>query len=175
MNLTDLRLIGLFFLLMTGAPGRVHALSPPGVQAVGVEQEAGFLARFTFDGTTSDAARGFAAGSSRGMVRYVEGLEGQALRLRSNGESAFVALTRGNLSLGRRDDFSVRFWTRTVEEADKRVVLLSQKEFIDNSLASQKEAGWVFYVSGGTWAWNMGSGTRRITYEREKRSAHAIE
>ncbi len=167
MKLSDLRLIGLFFLLLTGARGTVHALSRPGVQAVGVEQESGTLARFTFDGTTSDAARGFAAGRSRGMVRYVEGLDGQALRLRSNSESAFVALTSGNLPLGRRDDFSVRFWTRTVEEADKRVVLLSQKEFVDNSLASQKEAGWVFYFSGGTWAWNMGSGDRRITYERE--------
>ena len=167
MKSTDLYLVGCFFLQLTGAPGGVHALSPLGVQAVGVEQVAGSLARFTFDGTTRDPARGFSAGSSRGLVQYVEGLDGQALRLRSNSAAAFVALTSRNLPLGRTDDFSVRFWTRTVQEADKRVVLLSQKEFSDNSLASQKEAGWVFYVSGGTWAWNMGSGARRITYERE--------
>ncbi|MHC4822345.1 MAG: LamG-like jellyroll fold domain-containing protein, partial [Planctomycetota bacterium] len=71
------------------------------------------------------------------------------------------------LPLRRTDDFSVQFWTRTVQASDERFVLLSQKEFADNSLASQREAGWVFYVSGGTWAWNMGSGDRRITYERE--------
>ena len=47
------------------------------------------------------------------------------------------------------------------------MVLLSQKEYEDNSLASQKKPGWVFYMSDGTWAWNMGSGRRRITYERE--------
>ncbi len=46
------------------------------------------------------------------------------------------------------------------------MVLLSQKEYEDNSLASQKAPGWVFFMSGGTWAWNMGSDRRRITYER---------
>ena len=47
------------------------------------------------------------------------------------------------------------------------MVLLSQKSYPDNSLASQKRAGWVFYASDGTWAWNIGSGERRITYERD--------
>ena len=46
-------------------------------------------------------------------------------------------------------------------------VFLAQKDLVDNSLASQKQAGWVFYTSGGTWAWNMGSGSRRLTYERD--------
>ena len=70
-------------------------------------------------------------------------------------------------SLGSDDDFSLRFWIRTEAAAERRFVLLSQKEFGDNSLASQKNPGWVFYVSNGTWAFNVGSGTRRLTYERE--------
>jgi len=46
-------------------------------------------------------------------------------------------------------------------------VILSQKEFSDKGLKSQHKAGWVLYFSNGTWAWNMGSGDRRLTYERE--------
>jgi endonuclease/exonuclease/phosphatase (EEP) superfamily protein YafD len=52
-------------------------------------------------------------------------------------------------------------------DSKERTVVLSHKEFVDNSLASHKQSGWVFYISGGTWAWNMGSGARRITYERD--------
>ena len=52
-------------------------------------------------------------------------------------------------------------------DSKERTVVLSHKEFVDNSLASHKQSGWVFYISGGTWAWNMGSGGRRITYERD--------
>ena len=47
------------------------------------------------------------------------------------------------------------------------MVLLSQKNYEDNSLAAQKAPSWVFYMSNGTWAWNMGSGKRRITHERD--------
>ena len=73
----------------------------------------------------------------------------------------------GELSLGSGDDFSVQYWIRTTAASDTRMVMLSQKTFADNSLASQKNAGWVFYVSNGTWAWNMGNGESRITYERD--------
>lgn len=69
--------------------------------------------------------------------------------------------------MNRGEDFSVQYWVRTTIDSERRIVLLSQKEFADNSLASQKGQGWVFCVSDGTWAWNMGSGDRRITYERD--------
>lgn len=64
-------------------------------------------------------------------------------------------------------DFSVQFWVRTTAGDDQRFVLVSQKTCFDNSLESQKNPGWVFIMSGGTLAWNMGSGSRRITYERD--------
>ena len=170
---------GCLLLLLTGTAGGLQASAPLGVrtvaapqpvtgtQAVAATQEAGPLARFTFDGSTNDATGTFSAGQSRGRLAYVEGLDGQALSLRSSGTAAFQALASGNVALGSTDDFSVQFWVRTVQASDRRMALLSHKDFSDNSLASHKQAGWVFYVSGGTWAWNMGSGTRRITYERE--------
>jgi endonuclease/exonuclease/phosphatase family metal-dependent hydrolase len=125
------------------------------------------LARFTFDGTVDDAAGTHEGLWIAGYSEYTNGLAGQALRLPA-GRALALRTSAGNaLSLRSSEDFSVRFWARTVQDSDTRFVLVSQKDFGDNSIAAQKEAGWVFYVSGGTWAWNMGSGDRRITYERE--------
>lgn len=92
---------------------------------------------------------------------------GQALSLRPESPSGIMTLDAAPLPFKVSDDFSVRFWLKTAADSGKRFVVLSKKEFPDNSLASQKEPGWVFYFSGGTWAWNMGSGSRRITYERD--------
>jgi len=80
---------------------------------------------------------------------------------------ALLSLDSKGLPLAPDHAFSVQFWMRTVADAAQRFVVLSKKAPPDNSLASQKLSGWVFSVSGGTWAWNMGSGTRRITYERD--------
>lgn len=52
-------------------------------------------------------------------------------------------------------------------QAGHSAVILSQKEFNSAGIASQKNAGWVYYFKDGTWAWNMGSGKRRITHARE--------
>ena len=114
---------------------------------------------FTFDGTTSSEISG--------PVSYVDGLDDQALSLSGRSASSHLTLEARNLQLTKTDDFSVQYWIRTTVDSDKRIVLLSTKPFTDNSLASQKEAGWVFYLSGGTWGWNIGSGTRRLTYERD--------
>ena len=120
------------------------------------------------DGQTSPVAHfdfdrvGAASASS-----FVRGLEGESLSLGSGDEPTFWTLPSDVGSLGTEDDFSLRFWIKTDAEADRRFVLLSQKEFADNSLASQKNAGWVFYMSNGSWAFSVGSGTRRLTYERD--------
>jgi len=97
----------------------------------------------------------------------VEGLDGQALSLGAQDRSAFLAFDPASLPLESTRDFSIQFWLRTEAETGRQFAILSQKDFIDNSLASQKKPGWVFYTWGGTWAWTMGSGSRRITYERD--------
>ena len=97
-----------------------------------------------------------------GAPTYVRGLVGQALRLHGR-----LEYPNDGLPLDGASDFSIEFWVRTTAAADKRMVLLSRKDFPDNSLHSQKRPGWVFHLSHGTWAWNMGSGDRRITHERD--------
>jgi exonuclease III len=102
-----------------------------------------------------------------GEASFSKGLEGEALTFGSVGSPGFLTLGAENLPLDGSQDFSVQFWMRTVVDSGRRFAVLSKKEFVDNSLASQKQPGWVFYVSGGTWAWNLGSGGRRVTYERD--------
>ena len=125
------------------------------------------VARFEFEGNIDNAAGTSVAGAVAGTVSFVAGLEGQALSLNTDDSSALLRLDRENLPFDRSEDFSVQCWIRTTMDAEEQTVVLSQKAFADNSLASQKRSGWVFYISGGTWAWNMGSGARRITYERD--------
>jgi exonuclease III len=102
-----------------------------------------------------------------GTVAFERGLAGLAVSLGNEDPLAFLTLISDGLPFEANQDFSVQFWIRTVADGGQQFVVLSQKEFVDNSLASQRQSGWVFYVSGGTWAWNMGSGARRITYERD--------
>ncbi|MBV7529227.1 endonuclease/exonuclease/phosphatase family protein [Chitinophaga sp. sic0106] len=94
---------------------------------------------------------------------YTKGLSGKALQISNNTLLSFPA---EKLPFRPDQDFTIQFWVKSTMDANKTAVLLSQKDFPDNSLASQKLAGWVFYQYGGTWAWNMGSGNRRITHER---------
>ena len=125
------------------------------------------VARFEFDGNTDNATGTSVNGTIGGTVSFVEGLDGQALSLTSGDPSALMTLGGENLPFDRSEDFSVQYWIRTTIDPERRIVVLSQKEFADNSLASQKQPGWVFYISDGTWVWSMGSGDRRITYERD--------
>ena len=124
-------------------------------------------ARFEFEGNIDNAGGASVSGVVDGTVVFIAGLEGQALSLTRGDSSALLTLDRENLLLDRGEDFSVQYWIRTTMDSKERTVILSHKEFTDNSLASHKQSGWVFYISGGTWAWNMGSGARRITYERD--------
>ena len=130
-------------------------------QALDSQSLSGPLAQFAFDGTITNATDTSVDGVIGGTIVFVEGLDGQALSLRSNDPLGFLTLDSENLPFDGSNDFSVQFWMRTIVDSGKRYVVLSQKEFVDNSLAAQKQSGWVFYVSGGTWAWNMGSGARR--------------
>lgn len=107
----------------------------------------------------------FGFGVDRTDATLDAGLDGKALRRRPGDGSLPLAIDESVLAADR--NFSLQFWVRTIADSDARFVLLSQKQYADNSLASQKNAGWVFYISGGTWAWNMGTGNRRITYERD--------
>ena len=128
--------------------------------------EADPRAWFRFDGGMQSTGREPGRAISSGQVAFVDGITGRALRLGSG--SGTLATLPANLGMSDvRGDFSVRFWVRSEAGPDRRFVLVSQKEFHDNGLPSQKNPGWVFYHSDGTWAWNVGSGSRRLMYERE--------
>jgi endonuclease/exonuclease/phosphatase family metal-dependent hydrolase len=144
--------------ILAGSITAVAACAPP---------EGGPTARFEFDGSAANAAGSPIGGVENGAVSFVEGLTGNAIRFGPGDPSASLTLDSDSMPFGSDQDFSVQFWTRTDADPDQRFVVLSQKEFNDNSLASQKNAGWVFFVSGGTWAWSLGAGSRRITYERD--------
>lgn len=122
------------------------------------------IARFEFDGTAGSSVGTPVKAVESGPMSYGDGIDGEALTL---GPGGFLTLPTDLGNLGSGADFSLRFWIRTEANVDRRFVVLSHKGLDDNSLASQKNAGWVFFVSDGTWAWNVGSGERRLTYERE--------
>ena len=125
------------------------------------------VAQFDFDSTLENSANAAVTAAESGTSTFVQGLVGEAIRFAPGTESASLTLASDLLPFSSNQDFSIQFWVRTEASADSRFVLLSQKEFADNSLASQKNPGWAFYTSGGTWAWSMGAGLRRITYERD--------
>lgn len=134
----------------------------------------GPVANFAFDGNIKNSADTLSRANARGTISYVRGLSGSALRLRSNDTASELSIAATSREKGRARSFSVQFWVRTTAAANRRMVLLSQKLFPHNSLAAQKEPGWVFYISNGTWAWNIGAGRRRITYERDNGEHQSI-
>ena len=123
--------------------------------------------QFRFNGDAVSSAGAPVEGIISGEVAYDKGLDGKALVINSGDARGYISVDNGNLQLGSDRDFSIQFWIRTTMDPARPFVILSQKEFPDNTLASQKNPGWVLYSYGGTWAWNMGSGNRRITHERE--------
>jgi endonuclease/exonuclease/phosphatase family metal-dependent hydrolase len=145
----------------------IAAQEPAANGAIDPQSRSGPIARFSFDGTIENTSGTSIRGVIGGEPSFVEGLAGQAVSFGSGSPSAYLTFDPGDLPFERTRDFSVQFWMRTEAGSERQFVVVSQKEFPDNSLASQKQPGWVFYTSGGTWAWNMGSGSRRITYERD--------
>jgi len=153
--------------VVTLAGTSIVAQEPAVNNAADLQSRSGPIARFAFDGTIENASDTFLGAVIGGEPSFVEGLEGQALSFGPDSPSVSLTFESGNLPFGHTRDFSVQFWIRTEAVSDRQFVIVSQKECPDNSLTSQKQPGWVFYTSGGTWAWNMGSGSRRITYERD--------
>ncbi len=96
-------------------------------------------------------------------IFFTKGIDGQALSVSSN--TNFNHLSLANLPLDGTSDFSIQFWVKTT--SDKPTVILSQKGFLNKSIKSQKNPGWAIYSSGGTFAWAIGSGKRRLNYERD--------
>ncbi len=119
----------------------------------------GTIAEFSFDETPTSGTYEF-IGSN---INYEDGIKGKALSLRSNHE--YQSLDLSGLSLDNTRDFTVQFWVKT--SSDKPTVLLSQKEFGNKGITTQKNSGWALYTSGGTFAWSIGSGERRVNYERD--------
>lgn len=97
---------------------------------------------------------------------FGEGLDGKGLLLQPN--TGFTNLNLADFSLDGNEDFSIQFWVKTASE--KPMVLVSQKDFPNKGISAQKNKGWVLYTSGGTFAWTIGSGDRRINYERDNGS-----
>jgi len=97
--------------------------------------------------------------------KYVAGLSGKALRIQP-GDTPVEHLL-GAEDFAASSNFTVQCWLRTTARPDEQFVVLAQKEIPDLSLSTQKQAGWMLGVSHGTWMWNIGSGSRRLTYLRD--------
>lgn len=133
--------------------------SNPGVSQNNSSNRQENPSKFNFDGDVKYKNHQL-IGSS---ISFEQGVEGQALSIRSDSEFNYLELN--NLPLNSDASFTVQFWIKTT--SNRPTVLLSQKDFIDKSIQSQKNAGWVLYSSGGTFAWSVGSGNRRLNYERD--------
>lgn len=120
---------------------------------------AGAQLRFDFEENVKSGDRAF-QGESYG---FVPGVDGKALSLSSPDAYPHVELPDSSLDGSR--DFSVQFWVKT--ESERPTLFLSQKDFDNKGIAAQKSPGWALYSSGGTLAWCIGSGKRRINYERD--------
>lgn len=123
-------------------------------------QESGVLKHFSFEDSFEEGIP-----LKKTVTSFVEGLEGKALKIK-NTEPGGITIEPRTLSFNKDNNFSLQFWIKTTADSEKPMVLISQKDFFNSGLSSQKAAGWVIYMSNGTWAWNMGSGSRRVTYER---------
>mgnify|MGYP002639946325 CR=1 FL=1 len=115
--------------------------------------------KFDFNGTV----KSFNSQFSGTDFSYTKGIDKQALSISSDKKFNHLELKNGSLT-GEKS-FTVQFWVQTTSK--NPTIFLSQKEFLNKGIASQKNPGWVLYSSGGTFAWSIGSGKRRLNYERE--------
>ena len=132
--------------------------------------ESASLIRFAFEddlmNTTKPSVVGQTSSASSAPL-FVQGLSGKAIRFHSEGAATEVQFAGTQLPFRAGQDFSVMFWVRSTASDATRMVLLAHKEIADVSLAAQKQPGWAFSMANGTWAWNLGSGGRRLRYERD--------
>ncbi len=136
------------------------------IPAAGITQKlssADPIAHFKFEGNLNSAKGTSMEGVAGGIVSFERGLDGQALRINSNNGYNIVSLNK--LSLNEVKDFSIQCWIKTTSE--NPTVFVSQKKFLNKGITTQNNAGWALYSSGGTFAFSIGSGDRRISYERD--------
>ncbi len=117
------------------------------------------LTKFNFENHLQGGSQNF---KGEGFS-FVDGIDGQALTYNSDKE--YNTLSLDSLSLDGTKDFSIQCWVKTTSKHP--TVFLSQKEFKSKSISAQKNAGWALYSSDGALAWTIGSGKRRINYERD--------
>ena len=94
---------------------------------------------------------------------FAEGIDSQGLFIQQDTQFAQLALEE--FFLDDKEDFSVQFWLKIT--STNPMLILSQKQFSNKGLSSQKNSGWAIYSSGGTLAFNIGSGDQRLNYERD--------
>ena len=131
----------------------VQVASAPSTAA---QARPGPVARFRFDGNVESATGTRAGEAGATGASFVDGLAGQAVSLSPDRASTFLTLPLA--SLGSGSDFSIRFWVRSDAGSDRRFVVLSQKKFADNSLASQKKPRLGLLHVGGRLGMDCGRG-----------------
>ncbi len=117
------------------------------------------VAQFSFNETVTSGNHKF---KGQG-ISFTAGIDKQALLFDPN--NGFSSITLDQISLDQSKDFTVQFWVKTT--SDKPNLFLSQKDFNNKGITTQKNAGWAIFSSGGTFGWTIGSGKRRIAYERD--------
>jgi endonuclease/exonuclease/phosphatase family metal-dependent hydrolase len=115
--------------------------------------------KFDFDGTVASETHKFNVQNST----FDSGIDGQALIINPKMDKNTLELDE--YSLDGSKDFSIQCWIKTT--SNKPMVFLSKKAFNNKGIIAQKNAGWALYSSGGTFGWSIGSGDRRINYERD--------
>ena len=96
---------------------------------------------------------------------FAKGIDNKALVLEPEKGFNTLELESENINLDGTMDFSVQCWVKTISK--KPTVFLSKKDFKNKGILAQKNAGWSLYSSDGTFGWSIGSGERRINYERD--------
>jgi endonuclease/exonuclease/phosphatase family metal-dependent hydrolase len=119
--------------------------------------------QFKFNGNLICSNGGLTFIPEKAKISYVRGIEGRAVRF--SPEMGYASLQNDRFSLDGSTDFTLQFWVKTTSE--NPTLLLSQKDFSCKGITAQKNSGWAVYSSGGTFAWSVGSGDRRLTYERD--------
>jgi len=115
--------------------------------------------KFDFDNSVINETHGFVGQN----FAFEKGLDGQALTLTPEMESNTLELDQ--VSLDGSKDFSIECWVKTTSK--NPTVFLSQKDFTNKGIIAQKNVGWSLYSSDDTFGLSIGSGDRRINYERD--------
>jgi endonuclease/exonuclease/phosphatase family metal-dependent hydrolase len=101
---------------------------------------------------------------------YTKGLEDKALSLTP--DKGYQNVSLDSISLNADKSFSIQCWIKTTSK--NPTVFLSYKNFENKGIINQMNTGWSLYSSDGTFAWSIGSGERRINYERDNGELMAI-